>query len=88
MTKRILKTSDIVAAEIAVPPGHRHLRCTLYLRSGEEFVLPEAALAALARAFVTVKTHPCRRSLRLVGRELAAGEGKMDFASWQLLEAE
>ena len=46
----------------------------------------EATLANLVRAYVEIKTHPQRESVRLVGRELAEGERKKGFAEWQLLE--
>jgi len=41
-----------------LPPGHRHLRATIRLHSGEEIVLKEATLANLVRGYVGIKTHP------------------------------
>ncbi|RMH43611.1 MAG: hypothetical protein D6694_06810 [Gammaproteobacteria bacterium] len=78
----------MLAIEVAVPEGHRHLRARLTLADGRVLVLQEATLAALARAWVDIKADPLRRSCRLVGRHLAEGEGKPGYARWQLREEE
>jgi len=83
---RILANADIAEIVVAPPEGHQHLRATLTLHSGEAIVLQEATLANLVRAYVAIKTHPQRESVRLVGRELDDGERKKGFAPWQLLE--
>ena len=84
--QRILTNADIAEILLAPPPGHQHLRAVIRLHSGEEFVLQEATVANLVRAFVTVKTHPQKNSCRLIGREVVEGELKKGFAGWQLLE--
>ncbi|BCR04396.1 hypothetical protein DESUT3_14650 [Desulfuromonas versatilis] len=86
MTQRVLANSDILELEMAVPQGHRHLRATLRLRTGEEIVLQEATLANLVRGYVAVKTHPLREGIRMQGRDLGSTEKKDGFADWQLLE--
>lgn len=86
MSQRVLANADIREIELAVPPGHRHLRAILRLAGGEELVLQEATVASLVRAYVSVKTHPTRTGIRLVGRSLTAEEVKEGFADWQLLE--
>lgn len=86
--QRILANADIAEIVLAPPPGHQHLRATIRLRTGEEIILQEATVANLVRAFVGIKTHPQRRSCRLVGRELTEAERKEGFAVWQLLEVE
>lgn len=88
MSQRILANADIEAIEMGVPAGHRHLRTVLRLSGGEELVLQEATVASLVRAYVSVKTHPQRLGVRLVGRRLAAADKKEGFADWQLLEEE
>lgn len=85
-SRQRLATSDILALEVAVPPGHHHLRAVLELRDGREIELQEATVAALVRAYVSIKTDPLRRRARLVGRNLNPEEGKPGFAAWQLLE--
>lgn len=88
MSRRVLANEAIEAIEMGVPEGHRHLRTILRLEGGEELELQEATVANLVRAYVTLKTHPQRQRVRLVGRRLAATEGKEGFADWQLLEEE
>lgn len=84
--QRILANADIKEILIAPPEGHKHLRTTITLHSGEAIVLQEATLANLVRGYVEIKTHPQKWSVRLVGRELLEGERKDGFAGWQLLE--
>jgi hypothetical protein len=80
----IIRNEDIREVIIEAPEGHLHLRTTIVLRDGTEFVLQEAALANIVRAFVTVKTHPLKRSVRLTGRMIE--DGKEGYAQWQLVE--
>jgi hypothetical protein len=86
--RRILANGDIAEIVLAPPRGHQHLRATIKLHSGEEIILQEATVANLVRAYVGIKTHPKRRSYRLIGRELVEDEMKKGFAFWQLLEKE
>ena len=87
-SRQRLATDDVLALEVAVPPGLRHLRAVLELRDGREIELQEATLAALVRAYIRVKTDPLHQRSRLVGRILDPEEGKPGFALWQLLEAD
>jgi hypothetical protein len=67
-----------------IPEGHKHLRTTIVLQDGTEFVFHEATIANLVRAYITVKTHPVKKKLILKGRSLS---GKKDgYAEWQLIE--
>ena len=84
VTRRVLRTRDILGVDMATPEGHRHLRTVLRLEDGEELELQEATVAALVRAYVAIKTDPRRNRVRLRGRELI--ERKREFAEWQLLE--
>jgi len=88
MRRRVVSNVEVVAIEVEVPAGHRHLRTVLRLQDGEELVLQEATVANLVRAYVTVKTHPQRSGIRLAGRFLDEAERKTGFADWQLLEEE
>jgi hypothetical protein len=83
MTYRNEDIREIIAE---IPEGHMHLRTTIRLRDGTEFVFQEATMANLVRAFVTVKTHPVLRLVRLEGRALETV--KDGYANWQLLEAD
>lgn len=86
--RRILSNADITEIIIAPPDRHQHLRTTIKLHSGEEIVLQEATVASLVRGYIGIKTHPTRKSCRLIGEELSEGEMKEGFAAWQLLEQE
>ena len=87
-TVRVFANADIQEIVIAAPEGHQHLRTTIRLQSGETLVLQEATLANLVRGYIAIKTHPKRKSVRLVGQELLADARKTGFADWQLLEDE
>lgn len=82
----VIHNEDIKEVLLEVPKGHRHLRLTIYLQGGEEITLQEATVANIVRAYVTTKTHPVRRSIRLVGRKVEEREKKEGYADWQLLE--
>ena len=80
----IIRNEDIQEVRMEVPSGHRHLRTTVVLLSGEEIVFQEATVANIVRAFISVKTHPEKRSMKLAGRTVRGA--KEGFAEWQLLE--
>ena len=80
----MIRNEDIRRVIAEIPPGHRHLRTTVLLADGSEFVFQEAAIAAIVRAYVGVKTHPEATRVVLTGRRLA--EHKEGYAEWQLVE--
>ncbi|MBI5190162.1 MAG: hypothetical protein HZA22_05765 [Nitrospirae bacterium] len=86
--KRIhsIRNEDISSALLAVPEGHTHLRLALTTKDGENVVLSEAAIAAIVRAYTTVKTHPVKRAVKLVS-ETPVGL-KKGYAKHQLIEAD
>ena len=84
MTRRVIRTSDVLNVEMAVPAGHQHLRTVLTLADGLELELQEATLAALVRAYVRIKTDPEIAALTLKGKALP--QRKEGFAEWQLVE--
>jgi len=67
-----------------VPDGHRHIRTRIILRDDTEIIFREATIANIARAYISLKTHPKKTSIRLKGQELQGK--KQGFADWQLLE--
>jgi hypothetical protein len=82
----IIKNEDMDSILLAVPEGHRHLRLALTTKDGETIVLHEAAVAAIVRAYVTVKTHPQMRAVKLIStRPEHLKEG---YAADQLIEYE
>lgn len=82
--KILLSNTDLREIEIGIPPGHQHLRTVLRLQDGREILLQEATVANLVRAYITVKTHPRKKSVTLKGVLLK--KRKEGFADWQLLE--
>jgi hypothetical protein len=54
------------------------------LQDGTEWVLQEATIANLVRAYITVKTHPTIARVKLKGQRLTGT--KEGYAKWQLLE--
>lgn len=79
-----LRNSDVMELLAEIPAGHHHLRTTLTLVDGRSITLQEATVAAIVRAYTSVKTDPLRRQVRMKGRLLA--ERKDGFAEWQLLD--
>lgn len=67
-----------------IPPGHHHLRTTVRLADGSTFTFQEATVAAIVRAYVSVKTDPVRTRVAFKG--LKVTERKDGYAEWQLLE--
>lgn len=79
-----IRNEDIKEILVEVPAGHKHIRTKITLQDGTELVLQEAAVANITRAYITVKTHPQKESVKLKGRQLT--EKKDGYAVWQLLE--
>ncbi|MEW6417543.1 MAG: hypothetical protein AB1480_05400 [Nitrospirota bacterium] len=80
----IIHNEDIKELTAEIPDGHKHLRTTIILQDGTEFVFQEATIANLVRAYITVKTHPTRKRVVLKGKKLS--ERKEDYTEWQLVE--
>ena len=79
-----IRNEDIKEILVEVPEGHKHIRTKIILQDDTELVLQEAAIANIARAYITVKTHPQKESVKLKGRQLT--DKKDGYADWQLLE--
>ncbi len=79
-----IANEDISEVRVEIPEGHRHIRARVLLQDGTELVFREATLANLTRAYITIKTHPEKSSVRLLGRKLK--EQKAGYAEWQLIE--
>lgn len=81
-----LSTHDVNRLLFGIPATHKHYRLALITRDDDCLVLSEALVAAIARAYVSIKTHPLRASIEMASRPLQSP--KADFASYQLLETE
>lgn len=77
------RNSDIKSVTVGIPDGHRHLRTIIETDKGC-FVFQEATVAAIVRAYTTIKTHPQLTGIRLTGNETP--ERKKGYASYQLVE--
>jgi len=79
-----IRNEDIKEIVVEIPEGHKHIRTKITLQDATELVFQEAAVANITRAYITVKTHPQKTSVKLKGKQL--GEKKEGYAGWQLLE--
>ncbi|TAL17947.1 hypothetical protein EPN96_03440 [bacterium] len=86
MGERVIACNEVLEVRTEIPEGHKHIRTTVTLASGETLVFQEATIAAIVRAYATVKTHPLEKSVVLKGRVLS--ERKEGYAEWQLVEEE
>ena len=82
----IIANEEIKELRTHVPEGHKHVRTTVVLHDGREFTFQEATIANLVRAYITVKTHPQKTDVTMIGSRLATR--KEGYAEWQLLEGE
>lgn len=80
----IIPNEAIKELTAEIPEGHKHLRITVSLEDGREFIFQEASIANLVRAYIAVKTHPAITKIRLKGRRL--DRRKQGYAEWQLIE--
>jgi hypothetical protein len=81
---RILRTDEVTGIVAEIPEGHRHLRTTVTLADGSSVTFQEATMAAMVRAYIAVKTDPCKLRVELTGRTIAGR--KQGYAEWQLVE--
>ena len=79
-----IRNEDIKEIVVEIPEGHKHIRTKITLHDATELVFQEAAVANITRAYITVKTHPQKTSVKLKGKQL--DEKKEGYAGWQLLE--
>jgi hypothetical protein len=79
-----IRNEDIKELLVEIPEGHKHVRTKIILQDGTELVFQEATVANLTRAYITVKTHPQKESVKLKGEHLT--DKKAGYAEWQLLE--
>lgn len=79
----VFRNRDIDMIIVGTPSGHRHLR--LVIKSGNKYlVFQEATIAAIVRAYISIKTHPLRRAIKMVKYNLV--DKKEGYADHQLLE--
>ena len=81
----MFRNEDVKRVLMGVPKEHRHIRTIVEIRD-ELIVLQEATIAAMVRAFITLKTHPSLDVVELVKR--ACENRKTGYAKDQLLESD
>jgi len=83
-TAVVLRNADVVQIIAEIPEGHRHMRTIVRLADGSTVTFQEATVAAIVRAYISVKTDPVKTRVVLNGTP--SGERKRGYARWQLLE--
>jgi hypothetical protein len=82
----IVHNNEIKRIILGTPEKHDHLRLLIELANDEILLLPEACVAAIVRAYCTIKTHPVQESVQMTTKKLQ--EKKSGYAQHQLLEQE
>ncbi len=82
----IVRNEDVIKALIGVPKGHKHLRVCIELKNGTTLIFQEATIANIARAYITLKTHPSVQAQELRMKTLTARQRKEGYATHQLIE--
>jgi len=83
---KVYKNSDVLKIVGFIPPGHRHMRLIIVLRD-QVIVLQEATVAAIARAYIDIVTHPTRRAVEFIQKRLDKSLRKHGYAEYQLVES-
>ncbi len=81
-----LSSQNVMQLLFGIPENHQHCRLVLKTDQSGTLVLSEALVAAIVRAYATIKTHPTRSGIEMTATLIS--DGKPDFASWQLLETD
>ncbi|MDZ7263437.1 MAG: hypothetical protein ONB16_02550 [candidate division KSB1 bacterium] len=81
-----LSTKDVDRLLFGVPTDHKHCRLALITTRDECFILSEALVAAIVRAYVSLKTHPQLKTIEM--NSSRSSWPKADFADYQLLESQ
>ena len=81
----VIRNEDIENILIGVPKNHKHLRICLKIKD-KTLIFQEATIANLVRAYITIKTHPSIKALKLERKILPETEIKSGYARHQLIE--
>lgn len=87
MNIRVYSNSDVLKIVAFIPPGHRHMRLAIFLKD-QVIVLQEASVAAIARAYLEIATHPTRKAIEYIQRKLDKEVRKPGYAEYQLIEVD
>uniref|UniRef100_A0A7C5Z0N5 Uncharacterized protein n=1 Tax=Ignisphaera aggregans TaxID=334771 RepID=A0A7C5Z0N5_9CREN len=82
---KIYRNSDVLKIVGFIPPGHRHMRLVIVLED-QVIVLQEATVAAIARAYIDIVSHPTRKAVEYTQVKLDKDARKSGYAEYQLIE--
>ena len=82
----VIRNEDVEEILIGVPKNHKHLRICLKIKD-KTLIFQEATIANLVRAYITIKTHPNVKVLKLERKIMSETEIKNGYAKHQLIEA-
>ena len=82
----VIRNEDVEEILIGVPKNHKHLRVCLKIKD-KTLIFQEATIANLVRAYITIKTHPNVKALKLERKIMSETEIKNGYAKHQLIEA-
>jgi len=81
----VIRNEDVEEILIGVPKNHKHLRVCLRIKD-KTLIFQEATIANLVRAYITIKTHPNVKALKLKTKIMSETEIKNGYAKHQLIE--
>jgi len=84
---KIYRNSDVLKIVGFIPPGHRHMRLVIVLED-QIIVLQEATVAAIARAYIDIVSHPTRKAVEYAQVKLDKDTRKSGYAEYQLIEGD
>ncbi len=85
MKVKILRNRDVKRIVAFIPKGHKHVRMLIELEN-ESFIIQEATIDAILRAYVNVITHPQRLATELKVEKLEVK--KEGYAEHQHIESQ
>ncbi len=83
---RVYRNSEVVRVIGIIPEGHSHMRLVIEFND-QIIVLQEAAVAAIVRTYINIKTHPSRKAVELVSCRFSKDSRKVGYAEYQLVES-
>ena len=83
---RVYRNEDVKRVVAFIPPGHRHVRILIEFND-QTIVLQEATTAAIVRAYIDIVTHPSRKAVEMITKQIPSSERKQGYAEFQLVES-
>ena len=80
---KLIPNKDIVRIVVGIPQNHKHIRMQIETKTQGTWIIHEATLAAISRAYLDILLHPSKRIIELVSKKV---DGKPGYAEHQLIE--